>query len=289
LRKLLHKTLLRSLKNASAFISSPVVRTLVYANVFISLCALSQVLLTYHLFPLPVNFENNSYLLFVFLATYLQYNLQRGYAITQTNFHTDRSLWLTKHKKVLFFTCIGALGILCFLCRHLSWTSIIIMGVAEIISNLYYLPPFNLRKYGYIKPFLISAIWVVSCNAVPLIENQLFTTHCIWLLVSQFIFIGVLCMLFDIKDADDDYVSGVNTYANILGMKFTKAFCYVLTIISSACFYFFMPDPASLVKIIVLGLLTCLAIYLTDDRKHSFYYYLFVDGLLLVQTVLFFV
>lgn len=277
------------MKNANAFISSPVVRTLVYANVFISICALSQVLLTYHLFPLPVNFENNSYLLFVFLATYLQYNLQRGYAITQNNFHTDRSLWLTEHKKILFFTCIAALGILFFLCWHLSWTSIIIMGVAEIISNLYYLPPFNLRKYGYIKPFLISAIWVISSIVVPLIENQLFTTHCIWLIASQFIFIGVLCMLFDIKDADDDYVSGVNTYANILGMKFTKGFCYVLTLISSICFYMFMPEAATLLKIIILGLLTFLAIYLTDDRKHSFYYYLFVDGLLIVQTVLFFV
>ncbi len=280
---------MRSLKNANAFISSPIVKTLVYANVFISFCALSQVLLTYHLFPIPVNFENNSYLLFVFLATYLQYNLQRGYSVSQTNLYTDRSLWMTKHKKIILLTAFAAICGLFFLCRHLSWTSIIIMGGAEIISNLYYLPPFNLRKHGYFKPFLISAIWVISSIAVPLIENQLFTTHCIWLIASQFIFIGVLCMLFDIKDADDDYVSGVNTYANILGMKFTKILCYILILISSFCFYMFMPEAASLVKICILGILALLAIYLTDDRKHSFYYYLFVDGLLIVQTGLFFV
>ncbi len=286
---LLQKTRLRSLKNANAFISSPLIKTLVYANVFISFCALSQVLLTYHLFPIPVNFDNNSYLLFVFLATYLQYNLQRGYAITQLNLHTERSFWLTKYKKLMFFSVLASLIVVLFLCNSLSWTSIIIMGAAEIISNLYYLPPFNLRKHGYIKPFLISAIWVISSIVVPLIENQLFTTHCIWLIASQFIFIGVLCMLFDIKDADDDYVSGVNTYANILGMKFTKNFCYVLVLISAFCFYRFLPGAASLIKISILGLLTFLAIYLTDDRKHSFYYYLFVDGLLLMQTGLFFI
>lgn len=264
-------------------------RTLVYANIFISLCAFSQVLLTYHLFPVPFNFDNNAYLLFVFLATYLQYNLQRGYSVNQLNLYTDRSLWLTKHKKPLLISAFISIVVLLFLCNSLSWTSIIIMGSAEVVSNLYYLPPFNLRKYGYFKPFLISAIWVISCCAVPLIENQLFTMHSLWFMAAQFFFIGVLSMLFDMKDADDDYVNGVNTYANHFGMKPTKLLCIVLTLISCACFYQFVPGLSSIVKIAIVGLLTVLAILLTDDRKHAFYYYLFVDGLLIVQTVLFFV
>jgi 4-hydroxybenzoate polyprenyltransferase len=266
-----------------------VVRTLVYANIFISLCAFAQVLITYHLFPIPFNFDNNSYLLFVFLATYLQYNLQRGYSITQLNLHTDRSLWLAKHKKIMLISALLSLIILLFLCNGLSWTSIIIMGAAEVVSNLYYLPPFNLRKYGYIKPFLISIIWVISCCLVPLIENQLFTMHSLWFMASQCLFIGVLCMLFDMKDADDDYVNGVNTYANKFGLKPTKILCIALTIISCGCFYRFMPEPASLIRIVIVGLFTVMAVLLTDDRKHAFYYYLFVDGLLLIQTALFFV
>ncbi len=277
------------MKNANPIVSSPFVKTLVYANIFISLCAFSQVLLTYHVFPVPFNFGNNCYLLFVFLATYLQYNLQRGYSVTQLNLYTDRSLWLTKNRKPMLISAFIGLGILLFLCNGLSRTSIIIMCAAEVISNLYYLPPFNLRKYGYIKPFLIASIWVISCCVVPLIENQLFTMHSLWFMASQFLFIGVLSMLFDIKDADDDYVNGVNTYANHFGMKPTKIFCIVLTVASCICFYRFMPDLSSLIKISVAGLLTVLAILLTDDRKHAFYYYLFVDGLLIVQTILFFI
>lgn len=276
------------MKKTNSIVTSPVVRTLVYANIFISLCASSQVLLTYHLFPVPFNFDNNSYLLFVFLATYLQYNLQRGYSVTQLNLYTDRSLWLTKHKKAMLISAFISLIVLLFLCNGLSWTSIIIMCVAEVVSNLYYLPPFNLRQHGYVKPFLISAIWVVSCCVVPLIENQLFTIHSIWFMASQFLFIGVLSMLFDVKDADDDYVNGVNTYANRFGMTPTKIFCIVLTVISCGCFYQFLPDVSSLIKITVVGFLTVLAILLTNDRKHAFYYYLFVDGLLIVQTALFF-
>jgi 4-hydroxybenzoate polyprenyltransferase len=260
----------------------------VYANLFISLCASSQVLLTYHLFPVPFNFDNNAYLLFVFLATYLQYNLQRGYSANQLNLYTDRSLWLTKHKKVMLISAFIALVVLLFLCNGLSWTSILIMGAAEVVSNLYYLPPFNLRRYGYVKPFLISSIWVISCCVVPLIENQLFTMHSLWFLAAQFLFIGVLSMLFDVKDADDDYVNGVNTYANRFGMKPTKLFCIALTLIAGACFYQFLPGLFSLMKIAVVGFLTVMTILLTHDRKHAFYYYLFVDGLLLVQTALFF-
>lgn len=259
-----------------------------YANIFISLGAFAQVLLTYHLFPVPFNVDNNAYLLFVFLATYLQYNLQRGYSVTQLNLYTDRSLWLTKYKKPMLISAFIGLVVLLFLCNGLSRTSIIIMCAAEVVSNLYYLPPFNLRKHGYIKPFLISAIWVISCCLVPLIENQLFTMHALWFMAAQFLFIGVLSMLFDIKDADDDYVTGVNTYANRFGMNPTKILCVVLTVIACACFYQFMPGLSSLMKIIVTGLLTVTAVLLTDDRKHAFYYYLFVDGLLIVQTALFF-
>jgi hypothetical protein len=66
--------------------------------------------------------------------------------------------------------------------------------------------PFNLRRHGYIKPFLISSVWVISCSLVPLIENKLLTEHSIWFVVSQiFVLYSVLCLLFDIKDSVNDF------------------------------------------------------------------------------------
>jgi hypothetical protein len=96
--------------------------------------------------------------------------------ITENNLHDDRSQWLLKHKKLLLYSVGLALFIVLFLCNNLSWTSIGIMVGAELVSTLYYLPPFNLRKHGYMKPFLVSAIWVISCTLVPIIENKLFFT-----------------------------------------------------------------------------------------------------------------
>lgn len=260
-----------------------------YANVFVAFCSLAQVFFTYQLFPIPVNFANNSYLVFILLSTYLQYNVQRGYMINPSNAHTERSQWLLKHKKIMLYSISGCLLIVLFLCNNLSWTSIGIMVVAEVLSTLYYLPPFNFRKHGYIKPFLISSVWTISCCLVPLIENDLLTPHSVWYLVSQFCFISVLCLLFDIKDLEQDYMTGVNTYANKFGITITKLICVCSVIIAFTCFYNFNHDTNSIIASLLLRLLVIGTILFTNDKRHSFYYYLWVDGLMIMQMVLFFI
>lgn len=272
------------------FISSPFVKTLVYGNVFIALCAFSQVLFAYHVFPVPVNFENNSYLLLVLLSTFLQYNIQRGYYVfNQTNINTDRAEWTLKHKKTLLYSIVISLITVLFLCNSLSYLSIGIMIGAELVSTLYYLQPFNLRRYGYVKPFLISFVWVISCSLVPLLENELFTLHSVWYLASQFVFISVLCMLFDVKEHEADYIAGVHTYANRFGVKVTKVICACLVIIGFTCFYQFNHSTPYVVLSLILRTLLLTTIFFTNDKRHAFYYYLWVDGLLILQTALFFI
>ncbi len=281
------KKFLQTTNAISKLLKSPITKTLVYANVFIAICSLSQVFVTYVVFPIPINFNNNSYLFFILLSTYLQYNVQRGYMVNQTNQFSDRSQWLTKHKKILLISVALCLIVVLFLCNNLSYTSIGIMVGAEIVSTLYYLPPFNFRKYGCVKPFLIAAIWVISCSVVPLIENKLFTLNSIWFLISQFCFVATLCALFDIKDAEDDYLKGVNTYANKFGIAVTKMMCVVLMLLSSVCYVFFKHGSQSLLLISSLvSIITIISILLTTDKKHSFYYYLWIDGLLIIQVLL---
>lgn len=270
-----------------SFIDLPFVKTLVYANVFVAFCSLAQVFLTYKLFPIPVNFANNSYLVFILLSTFLQYNVQRGYMINPSNVHTERSQWILKHKKIMLYSISACLLMVLFLCNNLSWTSIGIMVAAEVISTLYYIPPFNFRKHGYIKPFLISSVWTISCCLVPLIENDLLTPHSVWYLVSQFCFISVLCLLFDIKDVEHDYMTGVNTYANKFGVTATKLISMCSVIIAFTCFYQFKHDTYSIIASIILRLFVISTILFTNDKRHSFYYYLWVDGLMIVQTLLF--
>ncbi len=269
----------------NSFISNSIIKTLVYANVFIAICAFAQVELTYHLFSIPANFANNSYLLFIFLSTYLQYNMQRGYMISNENVHSERSLWLLKHKKLLTYSIVASLISVMFLCNNLSWTSIGIMIGAEIVSTLYYLQPFNLRRHGYIKPFLISSVWVISCSLVPLIENQLVTKLSIWFVASQFCFISVLCLLFDIKDGESDYLAGVNTYVNKFGVNIAKLICFAFVAVSVICFLQFTNDIYFIVFAVIFNLLVIATITLTNENRDSLYFYLWIDGLLVLQPL----
>ena len=269
-------------------ISHPLFKTLVYANVLISICALAQVFVTYAVFSIPVNYNNTSYLAFVFLSTYLQYNVQRGYLVNQTNSHSERSIWLLKHKKTLLISVGLAFITVLFLCNSLSATSITIMVIAELISTLYYLPPFNIRKHGYLKPFIISIIWVISCAAVPLIENNILTYHSSLFLIAQFCLISVLCILFDIKDSVSDYKNGVNTYANRFGIIVTKLICLIILMAGGFSFYVFTQNSYLLIAMMAILLITSLTVLISKEKRHSFYFYLWVDGLLILQGVVFY-
>ena len=271
------------------FISSPFAKVLVYANLFISICAAAQVLVTYMVCGIPVTFNNNCYILFVFLSTYLQYNVQRGYFIHQVNLHTESGEWFTRNKKFLFYSVAAGLVILLFLCNNLSNTSIAVLVGAEIISTAYYMPPFHLRKIGFLKPLVISCIWVVSCALVPLIENQLLHTNVAWFLASQFLFISTLSILFDVKDSTDDFLNGISTYSNTLGNAGTKIICVVLVLSSVVCFYFFKHSAEAFIAQVCLAAITLLTLFITHEKKHRFYFYLWVDGLLLLQAILLYI
>jgi len=272
--------------SANSIIHHPFIKVLVYANVFIALCAFAQVLLTQLLFKLPFNPDNISYLALIPLSTYIQYNIQRGYMINPQNYYTDRSQWLLKNKKKMLISMGICLLILLFLCWSLSWKSVIVLFGAELISTLYFLPPFNLRKFGYVKPFLISAVWVVSCVVVPLIENKMLDAgHAqnYLFIAAQFLFIAELCMVFDIKDAGDDFIAGVYTYANVWGTKFTKVLCTILLIASGVNFWLF-DQKLSWFNLVPL-LISLVFTLLSTDKKHGFWFYLAIDGLLILQLL----
>lgn len=270
-------------------ITNPIVKLLVYANVFISICAASQVLVTYLVFEIPVNFDSLSYIAFIFLSTYLQYNLQRGYMISQHNLNTERSQWLIKHKKKMLMSVGISLILVLFLCNSLSWTSIGIMVFAEVISSLYFLPPINLRKYGYFKPFIISVIWVVSCVIVPLIENKILNTQAFYFIGAQFLFVSVLCLLFDIKDASEDFLNGINTYANKFGNVFAKVMMFVLLLLMVVLTILYSQSLLIIIPQILIVVFSSVLVLFSNENKHQFFYYLFIDGLLLLQAVLFFI
>jgi 4-hydroxybenzoate polyprenyltransferase len=260
--------------------------TLVYANIFISFAGLSQVILTLLLFSIQINWQSVSYVLFVFLSTFLQYNMQRGYNFLEKHPDNDRNNWLLKNKKTLLITIGLSIIILLLLCRWLSSMSIGIMIAAELISTFYFIKPLQLRKFGFIKPFIISLIWVISCTVVPFIENNLINSKTIIFCIAQFFFIAALCVLFDIKDKKNDLDEGIKTYANSFGTKITKLIAIILTLVYFITMLFVFNSTNFILLNSIFFLIVASLIIITNDSKDSFFYYLFVDGLLIFQLII---
>lgn len=261
------------------------IKVLIYANIYIAICAASQVVLTQRLFGIHFDLRSASYTLFIMLSTYVQYNMQRGYVIAYANGSTERSQWIIRYKKTMLVSVFAALAILLCLCWELSRASIIIMVAAEIVATLYYMPPFNLRKHGYVKPFLLGAVWTISCGLVPLIENNMLDMNAWYYLGSQFCFISALCVLFDVKDSVGDYMGGVNTYANRLGALFAKVLAAILVMLAAGLFWFIDLGLAAKMANAAVMLVSALFCFLSHDKKHPFFYYLYIDGLMLLQSM----
>lgn len=273
----------RSLKDKLTY--HPFTRVLVYANIYIAICAASQVVLTQRVFGIRFDGVSASYIFFILLSTYVQYNMQRGYVVASEQAHTERTVWVLKHRKIMLGSNFLALFVLLFLCNNLSWTAIGIMIGAEIVSSFYYLPPFNLRKYGYVKPFLLGAVWVISCVLVPLIENHKVGQQAYLYILAQFCFVSALCVLFDIKDAAVDKANGVYTYANRFGAAVSKGLAVLLITTGTAAFlYLDLGMPAKMANTAVM-MLSFVLVFMSRNQRHEFFYYIGIDGLMLLQAV----
>lgn len=283
-------------------------KVLVYGNIFISIAGLTQVLLTQILFDIEFDAHAFSYLAFILLSTFLQYNIQRGYnlilmlgglrinifnrtlqfgnPISINQVSNDRHKWLLINRKPMLLSILISLLTLFFLCNWLSWTSIYIMIGAELVSTLYYMKPFNLRRFGFIKPIIVGAIWVISCVLIPLLENKLLNEQTYYFIAAQFCFITALCVLFDVKDAEHDFYQGVKTYANAWGAKGARLVAFLFMLGYMVCFYMF--DTTPITNYINLAFLTAtsILIFFTHEERHPYYYYLLIDGLMILQLII---
>ena len=134
---------------------------IVYSNFFISVCVAFFTIQTALVFPN----HSDKILEFVlpnFIATFVLYNFQRLYFGAKYP-ENPKYHWHTKNRRLIF-----TLVFLLIICGYTpAWllfsenlTNLIAYGCLSILSAFYFLPPFNLRKYGVLKPFMIAFVFV---------------------------------------------------------------------------------------------------------------------------------
>ncbi|MFC5282164.1 hypothetical protein [Pedobacter alpinus] len=273
---------------------------LLFSNVFISLGALAQGLVTYHLLGFAASWV---VLVFLFFSTLLTYNfsilIQQPKNPEFSKYHRVR--WIFKNYKLNFsFTAIAVLAIipLFFLLNFKSQILIFFLG---LLSLGYAIPLFKSknRKFGLrnipgLKLFLIALVWAFSSVLMPYFQMQetqnlnISVFNLSILIFKRFLFIAAITIPFDVRDIFQDKVFDLKTIPTIFGEKKAYLFCQMMLIVYLILLFVFRnkgfdPDFFGLAFTIILsGWL----IFKSKWEKNEYYYFFYLDGTLILQYMM---
>lgn len=303
-----------------------IIELLFFGNYFYAFCVVALAIETSLQQNLPLN--NIFFYLFIASTTIVYYTysyegkihffnfskptitlLPEGYT-----FNNPRTAWYHHHKKLLIITqsifllliLLSSLALIIFKFKDIlslklyEWA---ILGAVPLVAGLYYGPAFvpflnlNLRKTGWLKPFVIGFVWAMTVSIYPVMfyeweQHQHYEPNflSLWLFIKNFMYISVLAIMFDIKDYVDDANQGLKTFVVSAGLK--KTIFYIIlpvTLIGLLSFtifaYFSQFSWAQYFFNLIPYILLLYVAYHLKKRKSIFYYLAIIDGLMLLKGI----
>lgn len=228
--------------------------------------------------------------------------------------HNKRAIFLQHNRRLLNYLALALLlaalaaGILFYrglpaLPASHAWLIVPGIVVFPLLGLLYYGISFpgvfavRLRSLGWLKPFLIAAVWMGCTNIVPwllsgwqvgrvIVPTQ--TMLFCWL--HNWMFIAVLCILFDIKDYEADHNQKLKTFVVQHGIDKTLhhiVFPLIGAGITALLLMGITEDysvAAVIVLLLPLLLLGWVSSHLQQPKSIGFYL-LVIDGLMPVKAL----
>jgi hypothetical protein len=291
--------------------NNAIIKFIFFGNYFYGLCTIALSIEASLQQRYPLN--NLLYYAIVFFSTILYYT--RAYITEVTTDTTNkRSLWYMQNKRWVFFsqvlfTIIAAICTVFFLEKnwqqvlHLEWVQWGLILIFPVVAALYYgvndkqLGRYNLRNSGWLKPFVIGFTWAGLVTVYPLVFYNIDhgltyepTLVGVFLFIKNFMFITVLCIMFDIKDYAVDYNHQLKTFVVKVGLRKTIFYIMIpLCLIGLGSFELFaVARHFHIMKILLntIPFITLIAVaYSMHRRKPILYYLIIIDGLMLVKAL----
>jgi 4-hydroxybenzoate polyprenyltransferase len=287
-------------------------RLIFFGNYFYGLCAVALSIEASLQQRYPLN--RLLFYLLIFSTTVLYYSIAYLGTEVSPDSANERSAWYAVNRRFmrgsqfLFLFVLIAAGAVFFMQR---WQNVFSMRAGEwgllfifpLVSGLYYginnrfTGHINLRNVGWLKPFIIGFTWAGLVSVYPIMFYALdhgfhyeITLVGIFLFIKNFMYITLLCIIFDIKDYEMDYNQQLKTYVVKLGLY--KTIFYIIiplcvvglaSFIGYAFFNHFHP-----VKILLNTIPFLLVIFVARSMNYNrsiFYYLVVIDGLMLVKAM----
>ena len=272
---------------------------LLFSNVFIALCAVTQGIISYWL----IGIKPDKYVLaLLFCSTLATYNfsilLSKPENPEKSRFLRVR--WIFSHYKLMISLFIISVLSLIPLAFFLDTSSLILMLSLGLISIAYSLPIFGipgkkigLRNIPGLKLFIIGAVWAGSTVLLPILEIEgngllnISNKETILLFFTRFLFIVAITIPFDIRDLFQDQSNALRTIPVIFGEKKSLFLCQLFLATSLILLFVYTEKLdtnfwAISLSIVISGWL----ILKSRWKKNEYYYFLLLDGTMILQLII---
>ena len=290
---------------------SPFVKSFFFGNYFYGICAVALSVEA----SLQQQFPLNGWLWYalVFSAVVLFYT---DAYVTEISAPTTniRLEWYRRNRmfvvasQVFFTAAVVALTFM-FIIRNFeavkstTLAERVLFAFFPAVAALYYginskaLKKVNLRNVGWLKPFVIGLVWAGTVTIYPIlffgIEHNLHYRPTLvgsLLTLKNFMFVSVLCIMFDIKDYSMDYNQQLKTFVVKMGLH--KTIFYIIIPLCVAGLGSFITygitrgfSPAKITLNVLPFLMLIAVAYSLQQRKSILYYLIIIDGLMLAKAL----
>lgn len=263
-----------------------------FGSIFISLCAVAMCVETNLLLGIRLN--HFSFYLFVFGATLVQYNLHYLFKTTAVA-NSARLAWSLKNKTIhRVLIAIGTVLIIYSLFSfHLHHFIILLLfGAIALLYSFPFLPFANkkrIKDYGLVKIITLALLWTLVTVWFPADQTNFSGISFQLIFLRRFIFMFILCLLFDIRDTEVDRQQNIATLSVKLGVKRSYLLCYFLLlifIILSVIQFIYLPDEIQLAAMLISAAATAITIEYSKRNNSDVVYLACIDGMMLLQALL---
>jgi len=259
-------------------------------SIFVAVCAMALAFQTALLLHLDINIFVYG---FIFFATISSYNFY--WIISKVSFANKREIssLIKKEASGLIVLLIASIGML--YCWYQSSIPLHFVITAVLLTIIYSIPllPISFlkftRKAGVLKTILLAFTWTYVTVIIPLGKDYSLLTHADLFIISRrFLFMLMLCIIFDNRDKDIDKIRGLHSLATVLKpavLKMVIYFIFALLFISN---FLYSDYGISFKQSIALQVSTValLMVYFYAGKKRSYlFYYFIVDGLMLFSAL----
>lgn len=235
----------------------------------------------------------NAYLyLLIFFSTLASYNLYWLLSRWKFSMHNPKTALKDgiSNLLILFLASIGTF--LCFMFIPQIWPW---LAGSVLLTLLYSLPlwpvkiPFGLKEVGFLKTFLLALAWAYTTVFVPASLNEAGDDIRVWMLfLTRFLFMLMLCIMFDSRDAMVDRIHSLKTLATDLNppaVRLLMIITFLLYMLVGLIFRVVFNDLHQTIAFMLVGLVTFLVYLRSVKEQGYFFYYFVVDGLMLFSSL----